>query len=133
MTVFQLDEFDDFPTGARRLGQLGEEIAARHVQGLGWEIIKQNWSCPQGEIDIIARDGQSVVFLEVRTRRGRNALDLALESIDQRKRERLLMLAELYQEQHLGSDEAVRIDVVGVAVGPDGLARVEVVQDAVGW
>ena len=52
------------------LGRLGEEAAARHLAGLGWTIIDRNWRCPEGELDIVARDGANLVVCEVKTRSG---------------------------------------------------------------
>jgi hypothetical protein len=54
----------------QRVGRFGEWLAAEHLVDSGMELVDRNWRCPLGEIDIIARDGETVVFCEVKTRRG---------------------------------------------------------------
>jgi putative endonuclease len=118
----------------KALGRTGEAIAARHLQGLGWRVLARNWTCPQGEIDLIAQDGDTVVIVEVRTRRGKEAFNSALASINARKQTRLLRLAEAYRQQmKLAESTPFRIDVVGVALQPGGMFAVEVLRDAVSW
>lgn len=133
MTSFSVDEFQSITKGT--LGRIGEAIAARYIERyLEWQILVQNWSCQYGELDLIAQDDEVVVIIEVRTRRGENAMELALASVNQRKQERLMMLAELYRDEvGISHSTPIRIDVVGIAIGNNGLAQVEMVQDAVGW
>ncbi len=115
-----------------RLGALGEDIAARYVEQLGWKILDRNWRCAYGEIDLVAYDGTEIVVIEVRTRRGKHALGQAVASVDQRKRRRLRRLAELYRQQ-LPDDMSVRVDVLGIAQRGDDLFDVEMVRDVLGW
>ncbi|NDJ84419.1 MAG: YraN family protein [Chloroflexi bacterium] len=118
----------------RALGVLGEDAATRYLEALGWSIWARNWRCPYGEIDIVAQDESVVVFVEVRARRdGNGGPDLALASIGPRKQEQLLRLAEYYASSELSPGVPVRLDVVGVAVAPDGRVRIEHVRDAVDW
>lgn len=134
MKTFSLNDFRNLAKA--KLGQLGEAIAARYIEEqLGWPILARNWSCPpHGELDLIAQDGDVLVVVEVRTRRGANAMDLALSSVDERKQERLMMLTELYQaETEMLDTTPIRIDVVGVAIQRNGLAQVEIVRDAIRW
>ncbi len=133
MTSFSVDEFQSITRGT--LGRIGEAIAARYIErNLKWQILMQNWSCQHGELDLIVQDGEVVVIVEVRTRRGANALELALASVNQRKQEKLMMLADLYRDEAgISHTTPIRIDVVGIAIGNNGLAQVEMVQDAVGW
>ena len=53
---------------AQTLGRTGEDYATRYLECLGWTILHRNWRCSSGEIDIIARDGDTLVFVEVKTR-----------------------------------------------------------------
>ena len=133
MTSFSIDEFQSIATGT--LGRIGEAIAARYIErNLQWQILAQNWSCQYGELDLITQDDEVVVIIEVRTRRGANAMDLALASVNQRKQEKLMMLADLYRDEAgISHTTPIRIDVVGIAIGNNGLAQVEMVRDAVGW
>jgi putative endonuclease len=116
----------------KQLGNIGEHIARTHCERLGWEVIDTNWRCEVGEIDLIARDGETLVFVEVRTRRGKLALQAALNSVDEHKQARLADLVNAY----LNINElecAVRVDVMGIALMPDGLFAVEMVHDALKW
>lgn len=121
-------------SGKKILGKQGEFIATRHLQGLGWQIVGQNWRCATGEIDIIAQDGKTLVIVEVRTRRGRVAMENALASVNPRKQAKLLDLAMAYRHAK-EIDEAIliRVDVIGVAVMPDGTFSVKVIHDALSW
>ncbi len=55
----------------QRLGRWGEGVAATHLEAHGYTILARNWRCAAGEIDLVARDGETLVFVEVKTRRGR--------------------------------------------------------------
>jgi putative endonuclease len=115
----------------KRLGALGERIAREHIEKLGYRVIETNFRCHEGEIDIIAREGEELVFVEVRTRRG---LDFGSpeESITVSKREKLIEVANAYLQSHEGSPSSWRIDVVAVELGPGGaISRVELIQNAV--
>lgn len=130
-----MESTDSLPQPFTRstLGQLGEKIAVQHLQHLGWQILAQNWRCPYGEIDIIAQDTDTIVFVEVRTRRGKNAHDFALESISPKKQARLRQLVEFYQTEHLTPEALVRVDVIAIALQPNGLFSLKLVKDALGW
>jgi len=101
------------------LGQLGEEIAARYLQARGFEILARNLRSRLGEIDLIARDGPTLVFVEVKTRRGRPA-DPPQAGVDARKRSRLARLALDYLAREWLRDLACRFDVVAVTLDPEG-------------
>ncbi len=123
------------PADPRRgLGRAGEDLAARALTERGYIIVARNWRCPVGELDVIARDGECLVFVEVRTRRGgwRGA---AADSVGPRKRARLAALADAYlQAGAYPQTTNWRIDVVAVEMdGRGALRSVEVFQDAVGW
>lgn len=121
--------------GIRRgLGRLGEDLAAEHLQQRGYRIRARNYRIAMlGEIDIVAEDGDCLVFIEVRTRRGR-AYGTPEESITVAKKMRLVQLAMSYRQLHAASalpaDE--RIDVVAVELTPAGrLFRIDVIENAV--
>ncbi|MCW5849896.1 MAG: YraN family protein [Anaerolineae bacterium] len=118
----------------RGLGRAGEDLAVRALEARGYTIVGRNWRCPDGELDIIARDGACLVFVEVRTRRG-GWQGAAEDSIGPAKQRRLLALADAYlQAEHVPLDAAWRIDVVTVEMDRRGVLReVLVLQDAVGW
>ena len=100
---------------SRSQGQLGELEAARYLRSIGYEIVAANYRCRFGEIDIIALDGKTTVFVEVKTRRP-DALVRPLEAVTRQKQQRLCKAALHYLAQHKGC-ETLRFDVVEVTAG----------------
>lgn len=116
------------------IGQWGETLVTAYLGNHGLRLIACNWRCPLGELDVIGYDADTLVIVEVRTRRGRAALERALASVDTKKQARLASLVEHYCAANAIPDSTpVRVDVVGVAVLPDGLAHIEWVKDALDW
>ena len=113
----------------RLLGQRGEAIAARHLTGLGMEVIDRNWRCDAGEIDLVLRDGRVLVVCEVKTRTS-IAYGAPLEAIDQRKLDRLRRLAARWLRAHDCHPDDVRIDMVGVLAPPGLPVEIEHVEGA---
>lgn len=95
------------------LGHRGEDEAARYLRRLGYRIIARRERVLRGDIDIIALDGRTVVFVEVRSRSS-TAHGHPVETIDQKKQRRLVDLANAYIRRHQLEDCSVRIDVVTV-------------------
>lgn len=115
--------------GRVRLGLVGEELAARHLSRAGCVLLDRRWRCAEGEIDLIVREGATVVFVEVRTRRGEER-GAAIESITPTKAARLAKLAALYLVAHPGlGDPDWRIDLVAVQL--DGTGRLQAVEHVV--
>lgn len=119
------------------VGRRGEGVAAAYLAGLGWEIVARNWRTRAGELDIIARDGQCLVFVEVRARRAgrRGATPLAgapEESVTPRKQLQLIAMSEAYLFE-LPFEGPVRIDIIAIELAADGsIARLNHIRDAVG-
>lgn len=107
---------------ARAIGDRGEDLACVHLEGLGWEVLGRNWRCPDGELDVIARDGEQLVFCEVKTRRSVRFGE-PVEAVGQDKAQRLRRLAWAWLEEHGGRGQAFRIDVLGVLAPPDAEPR----------
>ena len=63
------------PDRRRRIGQLGEDLAAEYITSIGWEVLDRNWRTRYGELDLIAADGQTLVVVEVKTRASRTFAD----------------------------------------------------------
>lgn len=103
-------------TGAR-----GESTALAYLRHKGYSIVATNWRCRRGEIDIVARDGPALVFVEVRTRISRQ-LGTPEESITRTKQRRLVELAEMYLHildlDGRSWDGPWRIDVVALQMHP---------------
>lgn len=106
------------------LGRYGEEIAARHLLEQGMAILARNWTCEYGEADIVARDGDSLVMCEVKTRTGSD-YGGPFEAITGHKAVRLRRLAQRWLELHPVHPDCVRIDVVSVVVPARGAPVVE--------
>ena len=113
-------------TQARKqaLGRFGERVAARYLRNLGMAILETNWTCKYGEVDIVARDGATLVICEVKTRTGASH-GTGLEAITGQKATRLRRLAAYWLEVHSVQPEAVRIEVVSVLVPPRGAPQIE--------
>ena len=102
----------------RGLGVTGERLAAEALEQEGLEIVARNWRCELGEIDIVAREGDVLAVIEVKTRRGRGA-GTPEQGVDERKQRKLCELAQAYSEA-ICWEGLVRIDVVGVELDPSG-------------
>ena len=119
----------------RALGERGEAWAAAHLQAHGCTVEARRWRPAgqglQGEIDLVVRDGPTLVFVEVRTRRGA-AAGRAEESVTPAKGRRLLALALAYLQAHdLPDATDWRIDVVAIWVRPHGPPVITWLQGAV--
>ena len=109
----------------------GETAARLHLRKLGYRILATNFRTREGEIDIVARDRDAFVFVEVKTRRGR-AFGLPEEAITPAKSAHLIAAAQAYLEQVDKPHADWRIDVVAVELGPRGRpTRVELHKGAV--
>jgi putative endonuclease len=102
-----------------RPGQAGEDLACAYLQRKGLQIVERNFRCRGGEIDVIARDGATLVFVEVKERRGASH-GAAIEAVTPAKRARVVRAARLYAAQRGCSESALRFDVVAIDGGPEG-------------
>ena len=119
------------PSGARRraaLGRAGEDAAGRWYEARGYEVLERNWRRREGEVDLIARNGRTVVFCEVKTRTS-DAFGTGAESVLPAKQRRIRRLAARWlAELTPASGRALvdlRFDVVSITAG-----EVEVFEDA---
>ena len=113
------------------VGRSGEAAVAAYLASMGWTVIDRNWHGAHGELDIVAREGDTVVFVEVKARRGPH-LDEAFARVDRRKQAALALTAEEYLEAHGLHDVAWRIDVIAVRLS-DGPPEFAHAQDALLW
>ncbi len=99
------------------LGRKGENLAASHLRDRGWEILERNYRTRLGEIDLVCRDHDTIVFVEVKAR---TSADFARpdESVTHRKQAKLRRLVEEYLVTHRLESADVRLDVLGVTLGP---------------
>ncbi len=116
----------------RDTGIQGEKLAKDFLKKQGYHIIETNYRCPEGEIDVVARHKDFVVFIEVRTKK---SLEFGSpeESITPAKMARLRATAYHYQQTHNNLPPSWRIDVVAVELNQEGkLLRIELIENAVG-
>ncbi|HWO73444.1 MAG TPA: YraN family protein [Dehalococcoidia bacterium] len=116
---------------SRRLGNFGERVAASHLEAKGYSILERNWSTREGEIDLIASRGSDLVFVEVRSRRGRS-MGTPEESITGRKAAHIRAAAAAYVRQHPEAPPNQRVDVVALELDAKGrVLRVEQIENAI--
>lgn len=107
------------------LGRRGEQLAAAFLESEGVQIIDRNWRCPQGEIDLVALDGDDIVFIEVKTRSG-TGFGHPLESITPLKLARIRRLSAAWCEGHPEhSGRKARVDAIGVIAPRNGSVDIE--------
>ncbi len=100
-----------------RLGREGERRAERHLRSLGYRIVTRNYRGPAGEIDLVALDGDTVVFVEVRTRH-EDPLIPPEETVVPAKQRRIVRTAGRFLRQTGSVGRTCRFDVLGITVGP---------------
>jgi putative endonuclease len=113
-------------------GILGEKLAQDFLKKSGYRILETNYRCPQGEIDIVARQKDTLAFIEVRTK---TSLEFGSpeESITTAKKERMKATAAHYHQTHSNLPQSWRIDFVAVELDQKGkLSRIELIENAVG-
>jgi putative endonuclease len=121
--------------GAQSLGRIGEQVAARYLEGEGMRVVARNWRCAQGdlrgELDLVAWDGPTLVFCEVKARRGW-AAGGPLVAVTARKQQQIRRLAAAFLAGTGLRAREVRFDVVGVC-WTDGGGRPQVSHVAGAW
>lgn len=115
----------------KELGRKGEDAAVRYLERRGYDIVERNWSCIAGEADIIARDDEVVVFIEVKTRTGA-ANGLPGEAVTKNKRERYEKIACAFLADYDVIDVPVRFDVIAITLIDSDRAMVRHHMDAFG-
>ena len=109
------------------IGKIGEDFAAAYLEKNGYKILQRNWTCKCGEIDIVAQEGEFLVFIEVKTRRNSfYAQERLLETITKRKLHKLRTLTRIYIRFRHGSKSMLRhrVDIVGIILDPTTLAPI---------
>ena len=101
------------------LGKLGEDFAANFLMTKGFKIIFRNWRCRHLEVDIVAMDANTLVFVEVKTRHS-NSMTTASEAVDKRKQLRIIKTASAYLLEN-DTEKYCRFDVCEVYVDKDSL------------
>ena len=112
----------------RPVGSTREAEAASYLEKNGYQILEHNYRCRQGEIDLIARDGRYLVFIEVKYRRTLRS-GYPEEAVDKRKQQKIWRTARYYLYRHgYGEDTPCRFDVVSIT--GEGPQAIRVIRDA---
>ena len=115
----------------RETGILGEKLARDFLKKRGYRILETNYRCPHGEIDIVAKDKDSLVFVEVRAKKSPE-FGSPEESITPVKKERMKTTASYYWQIHTDLPPFWRIDVVAIELNRNGKPiRIDVIENAV--
>lgn len=110
-------------------GQRGEELALQCLRKNGYEILEHNYRQPFGEVDLIARHHDTIVFIEVKTRRS-GKFGSPLEAVDRNKQRQLVKIAQDYLIRNDLTDSAARFDVVGVYLPEGRKPQINIVDNA---
>ena len=112
----------------KELGRKGEELAIRFLKKNGYRIIGRNYVCKMGEMDIIAKEKGTLVFIEVKTRTSTTFGPPQL-AVDQKKQRQLSKVALNFLKEKRLEDVKARFDVVAILLGPKG-EEMELIKDA---
>jgi putative endonuclease len=118
----------DEPRGGRDLAEHGENLAARHLRNQGLRILLRNFRCELGEIDIVARDGKTIVFVEVKTRENDS---VAPESaVDSDKQQHIARVARFYLSRYGLPQPPHRFDIVAIVWPPGRKPQINHIRSA---
>ena len=106
------------------LGRKGEDLAASYLRQQGYRLLARNYRQRYGEIDIIARDGACIAFVEVKTRQAGSPF-LPFEAVSLRKQRQIARVAQAYLAANRLFDTPARFDVISVLMHPDGQPQLE--------
>lgn len=110
------------------LGVLGEKIALEYLKNKGYKILDINWICGHKEVDIIAKDGDILVFVEIKTRRSTYLIDPEV-SVDVYKQNNLIWAANNYVNNNK-LDMDVRFDIISIVVNNNNEKKIEHIENA---
>lgn len=114
---------------SHELGRIGENIIADYITKLGYKVVERNFACNQGEIDIIAKDKEELVFIEVKTRTDISYGE-ASESVTNTKKRHLINSIKYYIYKQKLENQPIRIDVAEVYINK-GKVKVNYIKQAI--
>ena len=118
-------------TASKTLGILGEGLAFSFLSQKGYKVLLKNYENSLGEIDLIARHGESLVFIEVKTRSS-SAMGDPAEAVTPHKRRQVVRVAQSYLNRYGIRDVPCRFDVVSILILEGGMPQINLIQDAFG-
>ncbi len=110
------------------LGQVGELLAFKKIKHLGYKNIVRNYRCPLGEVDLIAKDGDTLAFIEIKTRKGKS-IGYAKEAVNAKKRRQLSKVALAYMKSNDCWEAKARFDVIAISMVGEK-PQIEVIKNA---
>jgi len=115
----------------KQVGRFGEDLAVDFLRKQGYEILRTNFRCRFGEIDIIAKEGKTIVFVEVKTRKSLK-FGLPSESVNFKKQLHIKRVAEYFIAYHLSQGKYLyRFDVVEIFInGKNDVTKINLIKDA---
>jgi putative endonuclease len=116
------------PEHFHTVGKAGEEVAIQYLRQKGYQVLERNYRCRFGEIDLIARDGSTLAFIEVKTRRSQR-FGPAAAAVTLEKQRHLLKASQVYLTRNRKAHELCRFDVVTIELDADKL-HIELIKDA---
>jgi putative endonuclease len=131
MPARSIDKGAQMTKKRKTLGRQGEDVACMYLANVGTKIIERNWKCQSGEADIIANDGDDLVFIEVKTRAS-DTYGFPEEAVNHKKRLRYERIATEYLFSHDLPSARVRFDVLALMLSADGKAFLRHHRDAFG-
>ena len=111
-----------------QLGKFGEDLALKKIKRLGYKQITRNYRCHLGEVDLVAKDRDTLVFIEIKTRKTKS-IGYAKEAVDARKRRQLSKVALAYMKANSCLETKARFDVVAISLD-GGNPKIEIVKNA---
>lgn len=112
----------------RKQGNEGEDLACTFLERAGYQILTRNYRFERGEVDVVAKDGEEIVFAEVKARHS-NAFGQPEDAVDETKQAQIADVAEGYLSEHDLEGATVRFDVVAISY-KDGIPQIEHIKDA---
>ncbi|MDD4568529.1 MAG: YraN family protein [Tepidanaerobacteraceae bacterium] len=113
----------------KQIGALGEKQAAEYLKSKNYKILQMNFSCRYGEIDIIAKDKTTIVFVEVKARRSSN-YGKGMESVNYRKQQKIRKVALYFFKQNPSLFSNLRFDVIDIMMKNDHVVQIEHIKNA---
>jgi putative endonuclease len=115
--------------GVKRLGRQGEVFAEVYLKSKGYQVIERNFRIRTGEVDLIAVEGKTICFIEVKTRRSLEKGD-GLAAISQQKKHRISQAAQFFLQERGWDHKSARFDVLAIFVGSDSSLEYDLIQNA---
>ena len=105
----------------KQIGQIGEDAGARYLENRGYKILERNWQDKhrQGEIDIVAKKKNKIIFVEIKTLVGQNQVFLPEDEINQNKKKQLVKMTQIYlRANNISFETPHQIDILAVELNP---------------